>query len=128
MFGYACMALGAFGAFGQWDGWSLPPTFSFICVVLFSAAGGVIPGTLFATAVRVAPSEATVSTVVGYMQQWSAFGQFAGPPLVAWVATLVDGWQWTWAVTMSLCGLGFVLAFKIGGLLEAPSKVQQVSV
>ena len=37
MFGYACMALGAFGAFGQWEGWSLPPTFSFICVVLFSA-------------------------------------------------------------------------------------------
>ena len=121
------MALGAFGAFGQWDGWSLPPTFSFICVVLFSAAGGVIPGTLFATAVRVAPSEATVSTVVGYMQQWSAFGQFAGPPLVAWVATLVGGWQWTWAVTMGLCGLGFVLAFKIGGLLEAPSKMVKAS-
>jgi cyanate permease len=127
MFGYACMALGAFGAFGQWEGWSLPPVFGFMCVVLFSAAGGVIPGTLFATAVRVAPSEATVSTVVGYMQQWSAFGQFAGPPLVAWVATLVGGWQWTWAVTMSLCGLGFVLAFKIGGLLESPSKMVKAS-
>jgi MFS transporter, CP family, cyanate transporter len=100
---------------------------SFMCVVLFSAAGGVIPGTLFATAVRVAPSEATVSTVVGYMQQWSALGQFAGPPLVAWVATLVGGWHWTWAVTMSLCGLGFVLAFKIGGLLESPRKVAMVS-
>ena len=128
IFGYASMALGAFGAFGQWDGWSLPPALSFMCVVLFSAAGGVIPGTLFATAVRVAPSEATVSTVVGYMQQWSAFGQFAGPPLVAWVATLVGSWHWTWVVTMSLCGLGLVLAFKIGGLLESPSKVQQVSV
>jgi MFS family permease len=127
MFGYASMALGAFGAFAQWDGWSLPPTLSFICVVLFSAAGGVIPGTLFATAVRVAPSEATVSTVVGYMQQWSAFGQFAGPPLVAWVATLVGGWQWTWVVTMSLCGLGFVLAFKIGALLESSPKVVKVS-
>ena len=128
IFGYASMAVGACGAFGQWDGWSLPPTLSFICVVFFSAAGGVVPGTLFATAVRVAPSEATVSTVVGYMQQWSAFGQFAGPPLVAWVATLVGGWQWTWAVTTSLCGLGFVLAFKIGGLLETSTKEQQVSV
>ena len=127
MLGYASMALGAFGAFGQWDGWSLPPVFSFISVVLFSAAGGVIPGTLFATAVRVAPGEATVSTVVGYMQQWSAFGQFAGPPLVAWVATLVGGWQWTWTVTMSLCGLGFVLAFKIGALLESSPKVVKVS-
>jgi CP family cyanate transporter-like MFS transporter len=128
IFGYASMAVGACGAFGQWDGWSLPPTWSFMCVVVFSAAGGVVPGTLFATAVRVAPSEATVSTVVGYMQQWSAFGQFAGPPLVAWVATLVGGWQWTWAVTTSLCVVGFVLAFKIGSLLETSTKEQQASV
>lgn len=121
------MALGAFGVFGQSESWSLPPIVSFMCAMFFSAVGGVIPGTLFATAVRVAPSEATVSTVVGYMQQWSAFGQFAGPPLVAWVATLVGGWQWTWAVTMGLCGLGFVLAFKIGGLLESPRIVAKVS-
>ncbi len=127
LLGFSSMALGAFGVFGQWESWSLPPVVSFICAVFFSAAGGVIPGTLFATAVRVAPSEATVSTVVGYMQQWSAFGQFAGPPLVAWVAMLVGGWQWAWAVTMGLCGLGFVLAFKIGGLLESPAKAVRLA-
>ncbi|HBK00034.1 MAG TPA: MFS transporter, partial [Delftia acidovorans] len=55
-------------------------------VVLFSAAGGLIPGTLFSMAVRLAPHESTVSTTVGFMQQWSSVGQFAGPPLVAAVA------------------------------------------
>jgi CP family cyanate transporter-like MFS transporter len=44
-----------------------------------SGIGGVIPGTLFSLAVRLAPGERTVSTTVGWMQQWSAFGQFAGP-------------------------------------------------
>ncbi|HEY1230829.1 MAG TPA: MFS transporter, partial [Ramlibacter sp.] len=51
-------------------------------VLLFSAVGGMIPGTLFSLAVRLAPGEHTVSTTVGWMQQWSALGQFAGPPLV----------------------------------------------
>jgi hypothetical protein len=36
-------------------------------------------------AVRVAPDERTSPTTVGWMQQWSSLGQFAGPPLVAWV-------------------------------------------
>jgi hypothetical protein len=38
---------------------------------------------LFALAVRLAPSEGTLATTVGWVQQWSALGQFAGPPLVA---------------------------------------------
>ena len=61
-------------------------------------------------AVRLAPNDGTVSTTVGYMQQWSALGQFAGPPLVAWIAAWAGGWQWTWVVTAALCALGAVLA------------------
>jgi MFS family permease len=59
----------------------------------------LIPGTLFSLAVRVAPNDQTVATTVGWMQQWSAFGQFAGPPVVAWVAVRAGGWRWTWLVT-----------------------------
>lgn len=112
--GFACMALGAVGAFAQWHGQGLPLPLRFVAVVLFSAVGGQIPGTLFASAVRLAPSEDTVSTTVGYMQQWSAFGQFAGPPLVAWVAAGTGGWQWTWLVTVTLCVAGGLLARRIG--------------
>lgn len=79
----------------------------YLGVLCFSAVGGVIPGTLFSLAVRLAPSEGTVSTTVGWMQQWSALGQFGGPPLVAWVAARAGGWQWSWWVTgaFALCGL-----------------------
>jgi len=122
--GFGCMALGAMGAYAQWQGVGLPMPLRFFSVVMFSAVGGLIPGTLFSMAVRLAPSEGTVSTTVGYMQQWSAFGQFAGPPLVAWVAAAVGGWQWTWTVTVTLSLLGVVLSQCIGRALvqrnEAP--------
>jgi len=117
--GFACMALGAIGAFAQWQMQSLPTVAKFLCVVMFSAVGGLIPGTLFSTAVRLAPSENTVSTTVGFMQQLSAAGQFLGPPLVAWVAVLVGGWQWTWVVTVSLSVIGLWLAQRIGHALLA---------
>ncbi|MGI9150175.1 MAG: MFS transporter [Limnohabitans sp.] len=120
--GFACMALGAVGAYAVWQGEGLPMPLRFVCVVMFSAVGGLIPGTLFSCALHLAPSEGTVSTTVGYMQQWSALGQFAGPPLVAWVAASVGGWQWTWAVTVALCALGTVLASRIGRALQYQEK------
>ncbi len=117
--GFTCMALGAIGAFAQWQSQGLPTVAKFVCVVMFSAVGGLIPGTLFSTAVRLAPSENTVSTTVGFMQQLSAVGQFLGPPLVAWVAVFVGGWQWTWVVTVSLSVIGLWLAQRIGHALLA---------
>lgn len=92
----------------------LPPVVRFMAVLLFSMVGGMIPGTLFSLAVRLAPSERTVSTTVGWMQQWAAFGQFAGPPLVAWVASGVGGWHWTWSVTGACSVAGLVLARQLG--------------
>jgi len=80
--------------------------------------GGLIPGTLFSLAVRLAPSMATVPTTVGWMQQWSAFGQFCGPPLVAWVAGLAGHWQLTWTVTGACALAGMGLAWQIHRLLE----------
>jgi MFS family permease len=82
-------------------------------VLLFSMVGGLIPGTLFFLAVRLAPSANTVSTAVGWMQQWAALGQFAGPPLVAWVAASAGGWHWTWAVSGVCALLGMALASQV---------------
>ena len=120
--GFACMTLGAVGAYAVWQGEGLPTLLRFACVVMFSAVGGLIPGTLFSCALRLAPSEGTVSTTVGYMQQLSALGQFAGPPLVAWVAASAGGWQWTWAVTATLSLAGAVLAHLIGRALHKKEK------
>ena len=121
--GFACMALGAVGAFGEWgDAW--PLGLRFVSVVLFSAIGGLIPGTLFSMAVRLAPDDATVSTTVGFMQQWSAFGQFAGPPMVAWVAAQMGSWAWTWTVTSAMCVVGAWLAWRVADALRRKAMVQ----
>jgi hypothetical protein len=95
-------------------GSGLPAALRFVAVLLFSMLGGMIPSTLFSLAVRLAPGEGTVSTTVGWMQQWASFGQFAGPPLVAWVASGVGGWHWTWAVTGACSLLGLLLAWQLG--------------
>lgn len=115
--GFCVMGLGAVAAFATFPldaGKALPPSLRFVAVLLFSMVGGMIPGTLFSLAVRLAPGERMVSTTVGWMQQWAALGQFAGPPLVAWVASGAGGWHWTWVVTGAFSAMGIVLAWQIG--------------
>jgi hypothetical protein len=87
-----------------------PGALRYAGVLMFSMVGGLIPGTLFSLAVRLAPGDANVSSTVGWMQQWSAIGQFAGPPLVAWVASRAGGWQWSGAVTGAFAVAGLLLA------------------
>jgi cyanate permease len=106
---YLTMAGGAAMAFAL-EG---PFWLQYLGVLAFSAVGGLIPGTLFGLAVRLAPGEDTVSTTVGWMQQLSALGQFAGPPLVAWIATQAGGWHLSWLVTGSACLLGLWVAQRI---------------
>jgi MFS family permease len=118
--GYLTMALGALVAFGLPLGEGAGPALArYVAVLAFSAVGGLIPGALFSLAVKLAPGEQTVSTTVGWVQQCSSLGQFAGPPLVAWVAAGVGGWQWTWAVTGTASLLGLALAGAIAAVLRA---------
>jgi hypothetical protein len=111
-------ALVAFSAFGSDLDPAVSGSIRYAGVLVFSCIGGLIPGTLFTLAVRLAPGENTVSTTVGWMQQWSAVGQFAGPPAVAWVAASVGGWQWSGAVTAAFALAGLVLAGCIGGAIR----------
>ena len=111
--GFGAMIVGAVATFAEVGGVGLPPALRYAGVLLFSTLGGMIPATLFALAVRRAPSEGTVSTTVGWMQQWSSIGQFAGPPLVAWLAGRVGGWQWTWGITGACALAGMALAAQL---------------
>lgn len=106
--GFVAMALTAFVAFSPLT--AEAPVVRYLAVVIFSAMGGLIPATLFALAVQVAPNEHTVSTTVGWMQQCSSTGQFLGPPLVAWVAGVAGGWHWTWVITGVASAVGLLLA------------------
>lgn len=116
--GFVAMAVGAVVAFASWaDAGAHVALVRYAGVLLFSTVGGLVPGTLFSLAVRVAPDESTVSTAVGWMQQWSAFGQFAGPPLAAWVAARAGGWHAMWWVTGGCAVLGMGIAGVISVFL-----------
>jgi hypothetical protein len=119
--GFAAMAIGGFLAFAPvWGGTdlTLAAAIRYGAVLMFSSVGGLIPGTLFSLAVRLAPGENTVSATMGWVQQWSAAGQLAGPPLVAWVATRAGGWHWSWLVTGGCALAGLWLATRVGALLQ----------
>lgn len=122
--GFAAMGAGAVVAFAPLWGSADPrlaAALRYGAVLMFSAVGGLIPGTLFSMAVRLAPGERTVSTTVGWMQQCSSLGQFAGPPLVAWVAARAGGWQWSWVVTGACALTGAALAGAMGRVLTRRS-------
>jgi MFS family permease len=114
--GFITMGLGAYLAFALLT--DSMPLLRYVGVMLFSSFGGLVPGTLFTLAVRLAPQERNVSTTVGWMQQGSAAGQFAGPPLVAALATWVGGWQWTWLFMACCCALGCLLSVIIARTLK----------
>lgn len=113
--GFGAMALGSTVAFAPFT--ESLPWLRFAGVLLFSGMGGLVPGTLFSLAVRLAPGEQQVATTVGWVQQLSALGQFVGPPVVAAVAARAGGWQLTPLVTVGCCGVGAVLAWVVGRLL-----------
>jgi cyanate permease len=113
--GFGAMALGSTVAFAPFT--EMQPWLRFSGVLLFSGLGGLVPGTLFSLAVRLAPGEQQVATTVGWMQQLSALGQFVGPPVVATVAARAGGWQLTPLVTLGCCAVGALLAWVAGRLL-----------
>lgn len=112
--GFGAMALGSTVAFAPFT--ENLPWLRYAGVLLFSGMGGLVPGTLFSLAVRLAPGEQQVASTVGWVQQLSALGQFVGPPAVAAVAAQAGGWQLTPLVTLGCCGVGAVLAWAAGRL------------
>ncbi|MGV1009366.1 MAG: CynX/NimT family MFS transporter [Dermatophilaceae bacterium] len=113
--GFCAMAVGTVAAFSVVTAAS--PAVRYAGALVFSTFGGLVPGTLFSLAPRLAPTERTISTTVGLLQQWSAIGQVGGPPLVAWVASRVGGWQLTWVVTAACSLVGAALAQRIAAYL-----------
>ncbi|MBS1138556.1 MAG: transporter [Proteobacteria bacterium] len=83
---------------------------NFCCALLFSAFSGLVPATLFLAAIRVSSSNQNISTTVGFMQQCSSFGQFAGPPIVGWMVSQYEGWEITWVITTLLSFVGLMLS------------------
>lgn len=100
--GFGTMAAASLLAFAP----DAPPPLRYAAVLAFSGLGGVIPATLFALALRLAPDPRAPSSTLGWVQQWSAFGQFVGPPVVAAVASRAGGWQLTGWVLVAFGAVG----------------------
>lgn len=87
LFASATMGAAALGIFlGLFQ-----PLTTFLLCLLFSAAGGLIPATLLASAPLVARESTLVPVVVGVVMQGSNLGQLSGPVLVGGV-TAALGW------------------------------------
>jgi len=112
--GFAVMTVATWVAFSS--GTAEAPWLRYGAILLFSAIGGMVPGALFSLAVRLAPDSSVVSTCVGWMLQWSAFGQFVAPPAIAWLAAQAGGWHWTWMATGALSLLGALLVSRVSRL------------
>jgi MFS transporter, CP family, cyanate transporter len=112
--GLLTMAVAATGLYAGAGDQGLPPWLRYGCALAFSMGGGLVPATLFTLSVQVAPRPQLMATTVGWMQQGSALGQFCGPPAVAWVASLVGGWQWSFTVTASAALLALLLVVPLG--------------
>lgn len=107
--GYIVMGLGALITFA--GGTHIPAIFKYISIVLFSGIGGLIPSTLFAMAVHFSPNPKSNSISVGWVMQWSAIGQFSGPPLLAYLAIHMNSWNYSWWITSTASLVGIFLAF-----------------
>ena len=105
----ASMFAGAWLCFGS----GAPFAVRYAGVLLFSAVGGLIPGTLFASTAAYAPHPRAVGTTTGLMQQGSTLGQFLSPPLIAAVHGASGGWHNTWWATGALAAGGLMLAWAI---------------
>jgi MFS transporter, DHA1 family, inner membrane transport protein len=87
---------------------ALSPVLRFGSVLAFSLCVGVIPASIFAGLPVHARSPQHIGTGNGIVNQASQAGQFAGPLLLAWLASHLGGWQ---------ASLWAMLAFAAGGAL-----------
>ncbi|MFD1213906.1 CynX/NimT family MFS transporter [Arthrobacter sp. GCM10027362] len=89
------------------------PALQFACVAAFSLIGAVIPATLTRMAVDLAPPGGSAPAAMGLMQQIFNVGNFTGPAIVAWLATVTGGWHATWWMTCSFAALGIGLSLYL---------------
>ncbi|EMY32474.1 hypothetical protein D477_019973 [Arthrobacter crystallopoietes BAB-32] len=85
----------------------------FACVAAFSMTGAVIPATLTRLAVDLAPPGGSAPAAMGLMQQIFNVGNFTGPTIAAWLATIAGGWNSTWWMTCTFAALGIALSLYL---------------
>ncbi|WP_084037175.1 MFS transporter [Haloechinothrix halophila] len=101
------MAVAAAGVYAE----VLPLPARYAACLLMSFAGGLLPSAVLGAVPAVAPTPRLVGATAGVAMQGANLGQLIGPPVVAVIAGIAGGWQFTPVATALLaaaaasCGL-----------------------
>ena len=86
------------------------PTIKIIAGFLFSAFGGLFPGTAFVLAARYSPSPSHMALMAGFMLQGAGIGQTIGPMMVSSVVEFSADWNSANLVVVAMAGIGLTCA------------------
>ena len=81
--------------------------------IVFSFFAGVIPAVVFSIVVNQFGASTKTSTVIGLVQQTSAFAQLSIPPILGWYISVAGGWSMAWTLLLSLSTVGVLLTAKL---------------
>ena len=97
-----------------------PPAFKIVAGFLFSACGGMFPGTAFVLAARFSPSPALMALMAGFMLQGAGLGQTLGPMLVSSVVERAGSWDHANLVVLGFALIGLSCALLLRRQSQEP--------
>ena len=89
------------------------PALKIIAGFLFSAFGGMFPGTAFVLAARYSPSPSQMALMAGFMLQGAGLGQTIGPLMVSTVVEYSADWNAANAIVIAMAGIGLGCALLL---------------
>jgi MFS family permease len=89
------------------------PAFKVAAGFLFSAFGGMFPGTAFVLAARYSPSPAQMALMAGFMLQGAGIGQTIGPLMVSSVVEIANDWNYANLVVAAMAAIGLASALLL---------------
>ena len=89
------------------------PALKIVAGFLFSAFGGMFPGTAFVLAARYSPSPSQMALMAGFMLQGAGIGQTIGPLMVSSVVEYFSDWNMANLVVIAMAGIGLSCALLL---------------
>jgi len=89
------------------------PVIKIVAGFLFSAFGGMFPGTAFVLAARYSPSPSHMALMAGFMLQGAGIGQTIGPMMVSSAVEFSADWNSANLVVVAMSGIGLTCALLL---------------
>ena len=90
--------------------------------LVFSAVGGVIPGSCFGAAQNLAESPSKSGPLIGGLIQGAGIGQLIGPPIVAALVEAVGGWSGAVLFIVAGAAVNVTLALMLLRVAPPPAR------